>query len=120
MDSRVKKALKFIDENLDKNLTLKILTKHCCLGCSRFCELFKKETGMTFKNYLKYKRIEKAKELLKDDSLNIKQVSYRVGYKSIPTFYVDFKKLTDLTPSEYKKKSETLIIKLENSITKNS
>ncbi len=102
MDSRVKKALKFINENLNKNLTLKILTEHCCLGYSRFCELFKKETGMTFKNYLKYKRMEKAKELLKDDSLNIKQVSYRVGYKFIQNFCKHFKEIEGLTPSEYR------------------
>ncbi|MCP2519870.1 AraC family transcriptional regulator [Candidatus Aminicenantes bacterium AC-335-B20] len=104
MDSRVRKALKFIEENLEKNLSLKILMRHCCLGHSRFCELFKREIGMTFKAYLKRRRIEKAKKLLKDDSLSIKEVSYEVGYKSKSTFCNDFKRFIGLTPSEYRAK----------------
>ena len=98
MDPRIKQILKFIEENLKKDLALKALIDYCCLGRSRFCELFKKETGMTFKSYLKHKRIEKAKELLKDDSLNIKQISYKVGYRHIWNFNHDFKKTIKLSP----------------------
>lgn len=58
---------------------------------------------MTFKSCLKAKRIKKAKEFSKDDTLIIKQVSYAVGYRSIPTFCHYFKEMTGLTPSEYQK-----------------
>ena len=102
MDLRVKRVLEFIEENLDKKISLKIITEYCRIGRSRFCELFKKEIGMTFKAYLKRRKIEKAKKLLKDDSLSIKEVSYKVGYKSIPTFCNDFKRFTGLSPSEYR------------------
>ncbi len=102
MDLRIKKVLKFIEENLDKKVNVKTITKYCCLGRSRFCELFKREIGIPFKAYLKRRRIEKAKELLKDYPLSIKQISYKVGYKSIPTFCDDFKRFTGLSPSEYR------------------
>ena len=102
MDLRVKKALKFIEENLDKKISLKIITRYCCIGRSRFCELFKREIGIPFKAYLKRRKIEKAKELLKDDSLSIKKVSYKVGYKYIQNFCKDFKEMEGITPSEYR------------------
>jgi len=104
MDLNIQKAKRFIDENIDKKLTLKEVTRHCSLSISRFSELFKKETGTTFKKYLMSKRMEKAKELLRNASLYVKQVSYSVGYKSIPTFCSDFKKINGLSPSEYRKR----------------
>ncbi|MCP2519683.1 AraC family transcriptional regulator [SCandidatus Aminicenantes bacterium Aminicenantia_JdfR_composite] len=102
MDLRVKKALKFIEKNLDKKISLKIIAKYCCLGRSRLCELFKKEIGMTFKAYLKRRKIEKAKKLLEGDSLSIKEISYRVGYKFVQNFYKDFKEMEGVTPSKYR------------------
>jgi len=86
MDSRIKKSLDFIDENFNRNLGSKEVSRHCSLSISRFSKVFKEEVGMTFKSCLKAKRIKKAKEFLKDDTLIIKQLSYAIGYKSIPTF----------------------------------
>ena len=102
MDSKVKRALKFIEENLNKKITLKTITRYCCIGRSRFCEIFKKEIGLSFKAYLRRKKIEKAKKLLKNESFSIKQISYILGYKSVPIFCHDFKRLTGLSPSEYR------------------
>ena len=122
MDLRIKRALKFIGEKLNTNISLKTITKYCCLGRSRFCELFKREIGIPFKAYLKRRRIEKAKKLLKDDSLSIKEISYKVGYKYIWNFNHDFKEITRLSPSEYRRKykSENLPKKSEKLLNKNS
>ena len=76
MDIRVKRVLKFIDENFQKNLKLKIITKY-----SRVLDVLVSVNFLKIKAYLKRRRVEKAEELLKDDSLSIKEISYKVGYK---------------------------------------
>ena len=58
MDLRIKKALKFIEENLDKDLTLKKLAKQFNLNYSYLCEFFKREIGMSFSEYLTKIRIK--------------------------------------------------------------
>ena len=102
MDLRVKRALKFIEENLDKDLTLKKLAKQFNLNYSYLCELFKREIGMSFSEYLTKIKIKRAKKLLKDKSLLIKEISYEVGYKYPANFSRDFKRITKLWPEEYR------------------
>jgi YesN/AraC family two-component response regulator len=59
---------------------------------------------MTFTEYLKQVRMEKAKELLSDPYLPIKQVRAQVGYTHVPSFDRDFKRLVGMTPSEYRRR----------------
>jgi len=104
MDKRVKNAVKYIDENLETRITLKEITKISNLSYSRFAELLKKELNMNFSTYLKKTRIARAKELLKNNSLSIKEISYKTGYKHISNFNHDFKNITGISPSKYKRK----------------
>ncbi|MFX0136466.1 MAG: helix-turn-helix domain-containing protein [Candidatus Hodarchaeota archaeon] len=104
MDKRIKNAVKYIDENLERKIILKEIAKISNLSYSRFAELFKKELNMNFSAYLKMTRIAHAKELLKNDSLSIKEISYKTGYKHISNFNHDFKNITGISPSKYKRK----------------
>jgi len=114
MDLRVKKALKFIEENLDKNLTLRKVAKYCNLSYSRFRELFRKEVKMSFSRYLIQLRIKTATMLLRKTELEIKQISSRVGYKDVSNFCHHFKKVTGVSPSLYRKISKIFIFKYFN------
>jgi two-component system response regulator YesN len=102
-DYRIKRALKFIDENLDKDLTLHKVAQRFNLSKSYFCQLFKKEANILFSKYLIKTRIKKAKKFLRNSSLSVKEISCKVSYKYVSNFYHDFKKETGLTPLEYKK-----------------
>jgi two-component system response regulator YesN len=104
MDPRIHQALKSMDENLDKKLTLKSVSEMFNLSGVYFSELFKKETGTCFSRYLVQSRIDRAKALLKETSLRIKQVSYAVGYRNVSNFDHDFRKLVGLSPHEYRKR----------------
>ena len=114
MDSRLKKALKFIEENLDKDLTLEKVAKYCNLSCSRFRELFRKETKMSFSKYLIQLRIKTAIMLLRKTELSVKQISLIVGYKDISNFYRHFRGITGISPSFYRKISKIFIFKYIN------
>ncbi len=65
--------------------------------------LFSEVKGTTLQQYIIVHRIEKAKELMLYDELNISEISYRLQYSSVAHFSNQFKKITGLTPSYYKK-----------------
>lgn len=68
-----------------------------------FSTLFKKETGQNFMDYLTELRISKAKELLCGEELSVQDVAEQVGYRDLKYFSRLFKKLTGVSPSDYKK-----------------
>lgn len=64
--------------------------------------LFSEVTGMTIEHQIITHKIEKVKELLLYDELNLTQISYRMAYSSVAHLSNQFKKVTGLTPSQFK------------------
>lgn len=103
MDLRIKQTIIFLEENLEKKLNLKRISEISNLSESYFSELFKKEMGICFSKYLKQTRIKKALHLFsKNNSLSVKQVSYKVGYRHISNFNHDFKRIVGMSPLKFK------------------
>ena len=75
----------------------------CCYSAKYFGELVKTETGHTAKDYINARLIRAAQQLLSDDSLNITQVSEKLGFEYPQHFVRFFKSHTGKTPSEYRK-----------------
>lgn len=73
------------------------------LSTSYFTRLFKKQSDMTFVEYLTRVRIDKAKELLNLTEAKIVEISQRVGYDDPHYFSYNFRKQTGITPSDYRK-----------------
>lgn len=69
-----------------------------------FCKLFKQSFGMNFISYLNNYRIEKAKNLLANPIINIKDVSVKAGFRDANYFTRIFKRMEGATPSEYRSK----------------
>lgn len=67
-----------------------------------FCKFFKQNFDKNFIMYLSELRVEKAKELLADDAVNVRDVSRKVGYRDSGYFTKVFKRITGETPSEYR------------------
>ncbi len=65
--------------------------------------LFSETTGTTIENYIIAHKIEKVKELLLYDELNLTEISYKLNYSSVAHLSNQFKKVTGLTPSYFKK-----------------
>lgn len=70
---------------------------------SYLSHLFSMVEGRTIEKYFILQKIEKVKELLVYDELNINEISYRLGYSSVAHLSRQFKSVTGLTPSHYKK-----------------
>ncbi len=70
---------------------------------SYLSDLFSSIEGVTIENYFIKLRIEKAKELIVYDEKTLTEISYQLGYSSVHHLSTQFKKITGLTPSHFKK-----------------
>ena len=101
----VQKIQQYIaDHYSEKDLSVKVLADLVYLTPTYLSNLFKKSTGYTIGQYLLDIRIEAAKQLLRDPEYKLYQVATMVGYEDSNYFTKIFKKRTDMTPSEYRKK----------------
>ena len=98
----IDKALKIINKEYMKGLTLEDLAKKLHLSKNYLCSLFKEETGFTFCQYLNTLKTNKAKKLLTEDKKSLEYISYECGFSSQAHFTMTFKKYTGKTPKEYK------------------
>jgi two-component system response regulator YesN len=100
----ITKALKYIDDHYTENLTLQIVANTLHVSKNYFSSLFKKQTGCNFIDYLIELRIRVAKKLLTEEGGRIYSIAETVGFNDVRYFIKIFKKLTDLTPLEYREK----------------
>lgn len=104
----IKKACRFIEEHLAEDFGLEVLAQELGLSPYHLSRLFKEEKGENFINYVTSLRLEKAKKLLENPSLIIKEISTGVGYNDQNYFTKLFKLKFGLTPTEYR---ETVVKK---------
>ena len=98
----IKLAIQFITKNFNNNITLKDVADEVFLSQNYLSELFKKETGEGFYEFLSNYRIKRAKELLVTTNLKIYEVAESVGYNDSITFGRAFKKITGVTPNSFR------------------
>lgn len=101
-NSTIKRVISYIDEHYMDALSVDNLAESVYLTPTYLCVLFKKSTGKTINHYLTEVRLEKAKELLKNDAIHLQDICFRVGYLSPSYFSRLFKKYFGQTPSEYR------------------
>ena len=101
-DRGVKAVISYIDDHYLEDISLEHLEKIFFTDLSYLSRLIKKETGVSYLQYLTDKRIKRAKELLSDQSLQLYKIANMVGYTDAKYFSQLFKKMTGVTPSEYR------------------
>ena len=95
----------FIRKNYaSESLSVKEISEQVYLTTSYLCTHFKNETGKTINQYITEYRLEIAKQMLHDPRYKITDISSRVGYPDGNYFGKLFKKMTGLSPSEYREK----------------
>ncbi|MCF6092893.1 response regulator [Microaerobacter geothermalis] len=101
-DGLITRVIEFINRNYDQNITLNDAAKEINMSYHYFSKFFKERTGQNFTDYLTVTRINKAKEFLADKTLSIKEISFKVGYNDPNYFCKIFKRITGMTPSEFR------------------
>ena len=103
----VLQAVDFISKNYAKNINLEMTAEYVNKSKNYFSYLFKKELGISFVEYLNQVRVEAAKHLLDTTDERTYEISEEVGYSDYKYFSSVFKKMTGLSPAQYKKMSKS-------------
>jgi transcriptional regulator GlxA family with amidase domain len=103
-DEPVKKAQEFIESNFQEKITVDQLSSMLALGRRSLERRFKSATCNTVTEYIQRVKIEAAKKNLESGRKNINEVMYDVGYNDTKAFRTTFKKITGLSPIEYRNK----------------
>jgi transcriptional regulator GlxA family with amidase domain len=103
-DEPIKKAQEFIEKNYQDKISIDRLTSMFALSRRNFERRFKKATANTVAEYIQRVKIEAAKISLESTRDNVNEAMYKVGYTDPKAFRVSFRKITGLSPLEYRNK----------------
>jgi len=110
-DSLIKQAQDYIENNIKEKITIDELADLVSLGRRSFERRFKVATNNTVLEYINRVKIESAKRSFETSRKNINEVMYEVGYTDTKAFRTVFKKITGLTPIEYRNKYNKMSVK---------
>lgn len=108
-DEAIKKAQSYLENNVDKKISVEALTSMLALERRSFDRRFKKATGNSPAEYMQRVKIEAAKKNLENGARNINEVMYGVGYVDKKAFRTIFKKITGLSPLDYRNRYNHLV-----------
>ena len=94
---------KYIEENLDKKLSLTDISESIHMNKSYISRMFKEKAGENLFDYINKRKIEKAKQLIKNNELRMYEIALNVGMEDTAYFSRVFKKYEGISPSEYQK-----------------
>jgi transcriptional regulator GlxA family with amidase domain len=103
-DKPIKDAQEYIEQNVTGKISVEDLADRFAIGSRQFNRRFKKATNNTPAEYIQRVKIEAAKKQLENTRKNINEVMYEVGYTDVKSFRSVFKRLTGLSPNDYKYK----------------
>jgi transcriptional regulator GlxA family with amidase domain len=109
-DTEILQSQVYIEEHIDEKITIEHLADLVSIGKRSFERRFKKATNNSVLEYIQRVKIEAAKKAFETSRKNISEVMYQVGYTDTKAFREVFKKITGLTPVEYRNKYNKMSI----------
>ena len=104
----VKDVIAFLNDSVFDSLTVDEILKNSFYGRAYSMRVFKKETELSIMEYFTKLKIEKAKELLRDKQLSVREISDKLSFSEPNYFTKTFKKITGFTPSAYRQRTLNL------------
>ena len=96
-------AFRVMDECVAERLSIRVMSASVNLSPKRFAQLFKEEMGISPKEYLGNLRMERARDLLLNSFLTVKQVTFESGFPDVSHFVRNFKNRHGVTPSQFRR-----------------
>ena len=100
----VERIKRFIQRN-HKSASLEVIAQQMCLSPKYVSRMFNEKCGFSFRDYKVQVKVDLAKSLLKDSSFNINEIAFKLGYQNPESFMRIFKRMTGVTPMQYRKQS---------------
>lgn len=95
--------LLYIDNNIYEKISVSTLCEHFCISTSMLHSLFRKNMNNTAKNYINELELSKSKELIRNSTHTLSEISEMLGFSSIHYFSKKFKSYFNISPTEYSK-----------------
>lgn len=102
MKDIARRAADWLEEHYAEELTLSSLAERYHVESSYFSRIFRQETGQNLILYITNRRIEKAKEYMRESRTNLAEIAFLVGYDDYTYFSRVFRKHTGMSPREYR------------------
>ena len=99
----LEKALYYIDKNMSENYKIENLAEEFGVSKFNFIKRFKSSTNVTPHQFIIKKKLERSKNLLKEDSLSLTDITYMLNFSDQSHFSNSFKKMYGMTPREFRK-----------------
>nr|WP_281383102.1 AraC family transcriptional regulator [Microbulbifer rhizosphaerae] len=103
-DKAILNAQHFIEEHYGEDISIEQVASHVNMSKRNFIRRFKQAVQVTPIEYIQRVKIEAAKKALESGKKNIQALTYEVGYNDSKTFRSTFKRLTGVTPQDYRNK----------------
>lgn len=99
----IARALTYAGEHFTEPLTLSGIARQASLSKFHFCRLFRREMGVSFREYLQGLRVRRATGLLAEPDLSVTEVAYAAGFNDLSNFDKVFRRIVGVPPSVYRK-----------------
>lgn len=94
-------VFEYIDENFS-TITLECAAKFCSMSYSYFSRIFKSETGISFSNYIKKKRVSRSLELLSSTNMTLNEIALECGFSNLSHYIKCFNEEMGVTPKKFR------------------
>ena len=101
--TRLNKVFQYVSDNFQRKITLPEVASVANLSAKAFCRYFKTKTRKTFYDFLLEVRVAHACNLLLEKDMSVYEVCYDTGFNNLSNFNRYFKKITNKTPTNYKR-----------------
>lgn len=101
---KMQNAARFLVNNFQRKITLDEVARYVGMNRSSFCSFYKKMKGKSFFSELNEYRIKSSCVMLKETAMSIADICFAAGFDDIPHFNRTFKKITGISPKEFRKK----------------
>jgi YesN/AraC family two-component response regulator len=101
---KMQNAARFLVNNFQRKITLDEVAQYIGMNRSSFCSFYKKMKGKSFFSELNEYRIKSSCVMLKETAMSIADICFAAGFDDIPHFNRTFKKITGVSPNEFRKK----------------
>jgi transcriptional regulator GlxA family with amidase domain len=108
MDRRIETALKVMHEEIQRNIPVRELAQQVNLSTGHFIRLFKAQTALSPKQYLRCLRMKHAETLIYGSFLSVKEIAASLGVGDRSHFSRDFKKFHGHPPTSYRRHNGSL------------
>ena len=98
----IARARAFIAEHQHEDLTLSMVAQAVDMSAFYFCKMFKQATGLTYTDYLAHMRVERVKQMLREDGRAVSQAAFAAGFQSLSQFNRVFRRVAGEAPTVYR------------------